>query len=158
MAASFTGCFWKYYDFKGANIPTDVQSFSVAFFNNEAALVNPRLSMNFTEKLKTKFQSETRLNLTAENGDYQFAGAIVGYQLDPAAINPETGAAQTQFTITVRVEFACPKYPEKNFTKNFTSSKIFDASSEFSSIEESLSNELTDIIVQQIFSAVALDW
>ena len=57
----FSGCFWKYYDFKGANIPADIQSFSVQFFTYEASLVNPKLSMAFTEKLKTKFQKDKRL-------------------------------------------------------------------------------------------------
>ena len=154
----FSGCFWKYYDFKGANIPADIQSLSVQFFTNEASLVNPKLSMAFTEKLKTKFQTETRLGLVAENGDYQFAGAVVDYRLDPASISTETGAAQTQFTMSVRVEFNCQKYPEKNFTKTFTSSKIFDANTAFAALEDNLTEELGTIIVQQIFSAVALDW
>lgn len=158
IAVLFSGCFWKFYDFKGANIPNDIENFSVQFFNNEASLVNPRLSMAFTEKLKTKFQSETRLRLIANDGDYQFAGAIVGYSLESAAINPSSGSAQTQFTMTIRCEFNCPKYPEKNFTKNFTSSKIYDAGTDFSSVEETLSDELSTIIVQQIFSQVALDW
>lgn len=158
ILASFTGCFWKYYDFKGANIPADIQSFSVQFFTNEASLVNPKLSMSFTEKLKTKFQTETRLGLVSDNGDYQFGGAIVDYRLDPASISAETGAAQTQFTMSVRVEFNCQKYPEKNFTKTFTSSKIFDANTPFASLEDALTEELSTIIVQQIFSAVALDW
>jgi hypothetical protein len=146
------------YDFKGANIPNDIKTFSVGFFTNEASLVNPKLAMNLTEKLKTKFQTETRLGLDAENGDYQFAGTIVNYILEPAAISPTTGASQTQFTMGVRIEFNCQKYPEKNFTKTFTSSKIFDATTEFTSIEDNLTEELGTIITQQIFVAVALDW
>jgi hypothetical protein len=58
----------------------------------------------------------------------------------------------------VRIEFNCQKYPEKNFTKTFTSSKIFDATTEFTSIEDNLTEELGTIITQQIFAAVALDW
>lgn len=146
------------YDFKGTNIPNDINTFGVQFFSNEASLVNPKLAMNITEKLKTKFQTETRLGLSSGIGDYQFAGTIVTYQLDPAAISPETGASQTQFTMGIRVEFSCAKYPEKNFTKTFTSSKIFDANTEFTSIEDNLTEELGTIIIQQIFSAVALDW
>jgi hypothetical protein len=146
------------YDFKGANIPTDIKTFSIGFFTNEASLVNPKLAMNLTEKLKTKFQTETRLGLIAENGDYKFEGTIVNYILEPAAISPTTGASQTQFTMGVRIEFNCQKYPEKNFTKTFTSSKIFDATAEFTSIEDDLTEELGTIITQQIFAAVALDW
>jgi hypothetical protein len=146
------------YDFKGSNIPKDVKNFSVGFFNNEAELINPSLSIDFTEKLKTKFQTETSLGMVADNGDYQIGGVISRYNLSPAALNAETGSAQTQFTITVKVNFTCEKYPEKDFSKDFTSSQTFDSGLDFNSIENSISTELTDIIVQQIFAAIALDW
>lgn len=146
------------YNFRGANIPDDVKTFSVGFFNNEAQLVNPSLSIDFTEKLKTKFQSETTLNLKSEVGDYLISGVIKRYEITPAALNAQTGSAQNQFTMTVSCEFNCEKYPEKNFTRDFTSSITFDAAVEFSTVESSLSAELSDIIVQQIFSAIALDW
>ncbi len=146
------------YNFRGANIPDDVTTFTVSYFNNEAQLVNPSLSIDFTEKLKTKFQSETTLNLKSEDGDYLISGVIKRYEITPAALNAQTGSAQNQFTITVNCEFNCEKYPEKNFTRDFTSSITFDAGVEFSAVEASLSSELTDIITQQIFSAIALDW
>ena len=153
---TFSSC--GIYDFRGTNIPEDVQTFSVGFFNNEADLVNPSLSIDFTEKLKTKFQTETQLGLKSEEGDYQINGQIKRYSVTPAALNAQTGAAQTQFTITVHVDFICPKYSEKDFSKDFTSSQTFDAGVEFNSVEGTLSNELTDIIVQQIFAQIALDW
>lgn len=155
-----SGCtpFWKFYNFKGAAIPADIQTFSVDFFSNEAAIVNPQLSMSFTEKLKTKFQSETRLSLTNANGDYKFGGSIVEYSVTPAALNANVGTAQNQFNIKVRVEFVCEKYPEKSFARDYAFFKIFDASATFESVEESLSTEIQNQIVQQIFAAVALDW
>jgi hypothetical protein len=154
------GCtpFWKFYDFKGAAIPADIQTFSVDFFSNEAAIVNPQLSMSFTEKLKTKFQSETRLALTNADGDYKLGGSIIEYSITPASLNADVGTAQNQFNIKVRVEFVCEKYPEKSFARDYAFFKIFDASSTFESVEESLSTEIQNQIVQQIFAAVALDW
>lgn len=146
------------YDFRGSNIPSDVTSFSVSYFENEAELVNPSLSIDFTEKLKTKFQTETQLGLKDQEGDYQVTGFIKSYRIQPAALSSTTGATQTQFTISVHVDFICPKYSEKDFSKDFTSSQTFDSQLEFNSVESQLSNELTDIIVQQIFAAIALDW
>jgi hypothetical protein len=67
-------------------------------------------------------------------------------------------AAQNQFTITVKVVFNCTAYPEKNFTKDFSFFRTFDATSNFTTVEKSLSEEITDNIVQQIFAATALDW
>jgi len=67
------------YDFRGTNIPEDVQTFSVGFFNNEADLVNPSLSIDFTEKLKTKFQTETQLGCRIECTNWCRANAIHHY-------------------------------------------------------------------------------
>lgn len=160
LAIMMSSCkpFWKFYDFKGANIPADIQTFSVDFFSNEAAIVNPQLGMNFTEMLKSKFQSETRLGLTNGEGDYRFSGAIVDYTVAPASLNSDVGTTQNQFNIRVRLEFVCEKYPEKNFARDFSFFKIFDASATFESVEESMSLEIQTQIVQQIFAAVALDW
>lgn len=152
-----SGCFLQYYNLKGSNIPKDVKTFSVDFFTNEAQLVNPTLSTAFTEKLKSKFQGQTRLNLVSQNGDYSFAGAIKEYRVSTATVsNGQT--AQNQFTISVKLIFSCPAYPEKNFTRDFSFFRTFDASKDFASVESSLSDEITDNIVQQIFAATALDW
>lgn len=150
--------FFSHYDFRGANIPEDVETFSVSYFGNEADFVNPSLSMDFTEKMKTKFQTETRLGLSSDQGDYQFAGSITRYSITPATLNNNTGTAQNQFSISVKLEFACPKHPEKNLTREFSFFKIFDASQNFQSIESALTEEITDNLVQQIFATVALDW
>ncbi|MBS3915045.1 MAG: hypothetical protein KG003_11130 [Bacteroidetes bacterium] len=146
------------YDFKGSNISKDVETFSVDLFGNEAQLVNPQLSLLFTEKLKTKFQRETKLHLITENGDWRFAGAIREYKIEPVIIDNNTGASQNQFTIGVHVVFENEKDPTKNFSKDFSFNRTFDASKEFSSVENELSDEITDNIVQQIFAATALDW
>lgn len=146
------------YDLKGSNIPADVNTFSVEYFNNEAQLVNPNLSILFTEKVKSKFQNQTKLNLVTSNGDYSFAGAIRDYKVIPATIDANSGAAQNQFTITVKVFFTCNLHPEKNFTRDFTFFRTFDATKDFSTVEATLADEITDNIVQQIFAATALDW
>jgi hypothetical protein len=146
------------YNFKGSNIPKEVETFSVDFFGNEAQLVNPQLSLQFTEKLKTKFQSETRLNMVTVNGDWRFSGAIRDYKIEPATIDNNSGAAQNQFTIAVKVVFENEKNPEQNFNRDFSFSRTYDAGREFSSIENDLANEITDNIVQQIFAATALEW
>lgn len=147
-----------HYDMKGSNIPADVKSFTVDFFTNEAQLVNPNLSISFTEKLKTKFQTNTKLILSTENGDYHFSGAVKEYSVAPATINSNSGATQNKFTITIMVKFECPLHPEKNFNQPFTTFRTFDAGKDFNSVETALADEITDNLVQNVFSATALDW
>lgn len=156
LAILLSGC--GIYNFKGTNIPPEIETFSVAMFNNEAEIINPQLALQLTEKLKNKFQSETKLSIRNDNGDYHFSGAIKEYKVVPATLDNNTGTAQNQFTISVQVLFECPKFPEKNFTRSFSFFRTFNASSEFSTVEKELSEEIMDNIVQQIFAATALDW
>ena len=149
---------FRAYDPRGTNIPEDVQTFSVDFFNNEAAIVNPQLSIQFTEKIKTKFQSETRLKLINGEGDYKMGGIIKDYRIEPATRTANIGTSENQLTIAVRVDFVCDKHPEKNFSKEFSFFRTYDATQSLSAVENNLSAEISDNIVQQIFAAIALDW
>ena len=157
MAVLLTACCGRIYDFRGANIPADVNSFSVEFFKNDAPLVNPQLSILFTEKLKTKFQTESRLKLVAEQGDFRFSGSITDYRISQASLD-ENGAAQNQLNITVHVVFFAGTHAEKNFEKDYVFFKTYKATDEVSGIENNLSSEISDVIVQKIYADVALDW
>lgn len=152
-----SACCGKIYDFRGANIPPDVNSFSVDFFKNEATIVNPELSILITEKLKTKFQTESRLKLVASSGDYKFAGTIKDYKISQASLD-NTGASQNQLTINVKVIFISEFHPEKNFERDYSFFKTYLATEDFNIIENNLATEITDVIVQKIFAEVALDW
>lgn len=153
-----SSCLCGRYDMKGVNIPEDVETFSVDLFSNRATIVNPNLAIGFTEKLKTKFQTQTKLGLVQSAGDYEFSGSITEYKIEPVILQNNNAASKNRLTIAISVSFACQKHPEKNQVKTYTFYSDFDASANFSSIEDALVAEITDNIVQQIFSAVALDW
>ena len=85
-------------------------------------------------------------------------GVIKDYRIEPATRNSNTGTAENQLTITVRLDFVCEKHPEKNQTKEFSFFRTYDAAKNLSAVEGTLSSEISDNIVQQIFAAIALDW
>jgi hypothetical protein len=93
-----------------------------------------------------------------ENGHWQFSGAIREYKIEPAIIDQSAAAAQNQFTITVKVNFENTVDETKNFTRDFSFFRTYDATKDFSSVENDLSSEICDNIVQQIFAATALEW
>lgn len=146
------------YSLSGINIPADVKSISVQFFPNKAQLVNPVLSQKFTEQLKDKFLKETSLTLINSNGDYRLSGEIVNYRIEPAAVNSATGTAKNKFTMSVKVVFECPTHKDLNFNEEFTKFTQFDASDNFQAIENTLSEDLSKQIIQEVFNKVALKW
>lgn len=148
-----TGC----YSFQGASIPPDVNTYSVGFIENRAASVNPRLSQTLTEKLKDKMNN-TRLNFVRENGDFIFGGYINTYNIAPIAVQGNANTTQNRLSVAVTIKFECPKHPDKNFEQEFKSFQDFDASKNFTSLENNLVSEITDQIVQEIFNKAAVNW
>ncbi|MFM9943761.1 MAG: LptE family protein [Bacteroidia bacterium] len=145
------------YKFQGTSIPPDLESYSVGFFENKSAQVNPKLGQSITEKLKDKMNN-TRLNFTRENGDFNFNGTITGYTITPVTVQENAAATQSRLTITVSVQFNCPKHPELNFDQNFSSFQDFDATKNFTSLENNLAEGITDQLVQEIFNKAAVNW
>jgi len=91
LCATWQGCTISY-SFSGASIPVDAKTYSVAFFRNNATLVEPTLSQTFTDALKNKMTNQTRLAQVDRNGDLAFEGAITNY----VPSQPGTSAARRQ--------------------------------------------------------------
>jgi len=75
------------YTFTGASISPDIKTVSIQYFPNQAPLVQPQLSSEFTEALKDKFVRQTSLELVNGVGDLNFEGVITGYDTKPQAIH-----------------------------------------------------------------------
>jgi hypothetical protein len=146
------------YSLSGINIPADVKTISVSFFPNEAAIVNPQLSQQFSERLKDKFQNETSLTLITTGGDFDFSGKIVEYRVIGIDVQENTNSNSSKFVIGVDVDFKSPNHEELNFTQYFESNEVFDASLAFESVEADMMERIIDEIVQDIFNRTALRW
>lgn len=146
------------YSFSGASIPPEAKTVSVIYFSNNASLAPPTLSQTFTEALRDKISTQTRLALVNKGGDLNFEGSIVGYTTNPVAIQSTDQAALNRLTITVNVKYTCSFDEKKNFEQTF--SRFFDYSSDQSlaSIEEQLIRDINVQLVQDIFNKALNDW
>jgi hypothetical protein len=146
------------YSFTGASIPPEARTISVAFFPNDAPLVQPTLSQRFTEALQDKFVRQTNLRLIEDGGDLHFEGAITGYSTQPTAIAGDDRASLNRLTITVRVRFVNEMDSSSDFERTF--SRFFDYPAEISLSQ--IENEAIDVIneelVEEIFNAAVVNW
>ncbi len=157
MALSLTTCSVNY-SFTGASIARGVETFTVEEFPNFAPIVNPPLSSRFSEALREKFLKQTRLSQVESGGDFNFSGEISEYNVKPGAIESNETAALNRFTIAVKVRFENRKDAKQDFEKTFSSYQDFDATKDFTSVENPLMLEIVDNIVDQIFDATATNW
>ncbi|MDR2813917.1 MAG: LPS assembly lipoprotein LptE [Prevotellaceae bacterium] len=157
MFALLASCSIKY-SFSGASISPDSKTFSVQFFPNMAPLVNPTLSSTFTEALKMKFLTSTRLSETDDAGDLAFEGEITGYAVTPQAITASEVAAQNRLTISVHIKFTNVQDPAQAFDKTFSQYEDYDSQRNLSDVEGELVDEIVKKLVEDIFNAAVANW
>ncbi|MCA1744976.1 MAG: LPS assembly lipoprotein LptE [Bacteroidales bacterium] len=144
--------------FKGSSVPENVNTASVQYFENRAPLINPLLSQTFTESLKDRITSESRLVIRDEVGDVDFSGEITGYDLRPMAIQANAISAETRMTITVRVRYRNFKSPQQNWESSFSAYADFESSQNITAIENELVRDIVDQITENIFNRAFSDW
>jgi hypothetical protein len=151
------GCTIKY-SFTGASIPPTAQTFSVAYFPNNAAMVAPTLSNVLTEALKDRFTRQTRLTQIPEEGDFALEGEIIRYETTPTSVSADEYALQNRLTITVQVRFNNAVEPQWNFTRSFSAFADYDANQLLQEVEGTLIEEIVETLVDNIFNATASNW
>ena len=146
------------YSFTGASISNEVETVSVAYFPNNAPMVQPTLSNTFTESLKDKFISQTNLELLNNNGDLHFEGSITGYKVKPIAIQANETAAQNRLTISVKVAFKDAFDEENNFSKSFSRFADYSSTQDLSAVETELIEQIVDELTEDIFNKAVANW
>jgi hypothetical protein len=148
------------YNFTGGSIEPNVKTISIQPFMNQSGLGPPTMGLQFTEKLKSFYQGNTKLTIVRDNGDWQLEGYISGYSMTPVA--PQAGAAQagSKITLTVNVTFNDVKN-EKTFRKDFSYPYIMNnAATTLSQIENDgvTIPGMMDQVVLMIFSETTSNW
>ena len=156
LSISLTSC--GIYSFTGASIPTEAKTISVDYFNNKAATVQPTLSQVFTERLKDMFLEQTNLSLSENEGDLGFSGYISKYQIKPMAIKANETAGQNRLTIAVKVTYNNSLDSENNFEQTFSRYRDYDSAQNISDIENTLIEEITNELAEDIFNKAFVNW
>ena len=147
------------YSFTGTSIQNDVNTIHIEYFEYKAQKVNPSLSNDLTEALRTRFRRMTRLEQVEQDGDLEITGEIVGYNVAPAAVSADEIATRNRLTVTVRVNFTNRKYPEDDFDgKSFSAYADYDTTNTLDAVESALCTEIVDKLIEDIFNATVAQW
>jgi hypothetical protein len=146
------------YSFTGASIPTEAKTISVDYFSNKAATVQPSLSQVFTERLKDMFLEQTNLTLSENESDLSFSGYISKYQIKPMAIKANETAGQNRLTIAIKVTYNNSLDSENNFEYTFSRYRDYDSVQNISDIENTLIEEITNELAEDVFNKAFVNW
>jgi hypothetical protein len=158
--ALYSGCSFT---LNGASIPKDMKTINVEFFENNALFVVNNLSQQFTEALKERIRSQTRLTIVrAGEADATFSGAITNYSITPVSVqatnnsNAPPIANASRLSITVKVKYTNQSDKKLNFEQDFT--KTADFTGDIASQEQNLILNINKQLTEDVFNKAFANW
>ena len=158
---SLQSCFK--YTFGG--VSTDAKTIAITEFYNNADLGPANMGQTFTNQLKTYIIQNSAISVVAEEGELSMDGEITDFRLTPIAPvanedpNQINNASSSRLTITVKVTYVDTKNDEMSFKdKTFSFYRDFSNEQNFADIEERLTKEIFDRIINDIFNASIANW
>jgi len=146
------------YSFKGVTIPADVNTYYVENFNLSAPNAPVEIDIQFSESLRTKVRTESRLKLTDTDPDVVFAGQITGYQITSEAPREGNTVALNKLDITVQVQFTNHRNEKESYSRSFSFFRTFPADQDLQAVQESLNRDIIKQLTEKIFNETFASW
>jgi hypothetical protein len=158
LVATIQSC--KIYSFKDVSIPNEVKTIHINYIENKARILNPQLSPQLTDALKTKINNQTRLTqVPTDDADYDISGYVSDYNVTTSGVSAQQ-AATNRLTVTVHISLK-NKYTDKKIgtpdfeadvSRNFDFSANLTLSDAEAQLMPSILSNTTDEIFNRIFS------
>ena len=101
---------------------------------------------------------QTPLSLVRNDGDLDFSGAITSYEVRSEAPGANDQVAQSRLSVTVRVTYVNHLDDSKNFEQSFSVYRNFPATSDLTSVEDALVDEIVQELAEKIFNRSLVNW
>ena len=147
-----------HYGTSGGEVPAGAKTISVQLFDARAPLSTPQSAQVFTETLRDLLQAQTPLNLTRTDGDIQYEGAIIAFDVQPVAIQANESAALNRLTISIVVHYTNTLNPKLSADINASRFADYDSSQDLTAVEGQLVQEISRQLSQDIFDKTLGNW
>lgn len=153
------------YSFTGSSLK-DEKTVQINEFPNNAPLVNPTLSQQFSTDIQNRFLQRTTLKGTKSNPDILIEGEITDYSIMPTNISSTTQQtsagtiqqSQNKLTITIKVHYENKLHPDLSFDRTYMDEAAFNSDLSQSDIEASQVRLVTERIINKIFNDIVANW
>jgi hypothetical protein len=141
-------------------MPEEWERFHLQTLQINASTCPLSYAANLSEAIKDGIQNNTRLTIAPDvkNAQVQLSGDITQYSVNPIALQNGDNAAKNRLSIGVifTLNYSVPKQEEVRIT--ITRFADFDASTNFSSVENQLLSSINEQIVQDIINKLMSNW
>jgi hypothetical protein len=135
-----------------------VKTISIKDFPNQADLVYPPLSQKFTEALRNKYISQTRLQMVETNADLELEGEIISYGVTDISVTIDGFASKTRLSVSIRVRYTNNKKPSDDLEQTFSSYREYENTYSLDQVEEQLATQMINDLTDEIFNATLGNW
>lgn len=146
------------YKLADINIPDSIKTIKVNYIENKARYINPQLSPQFTNKLREKIVSQTRLTqVNNESAHYDIKGYISQYDVTTSAISDQQ-AASNRLTVGVHITLFNRLSNEQPKEFDISRSFEFSATLTLAQAEAKLNSEIIRNLTDEVFNRIFSDW
>ena len=145
------------YTFKDISIKPDVKSFNVEEFNLTANAPGS-IDQSFTEELKRKIQSETRLYLDENNPHIIFEGTITGFSVVSTATDSQNTASLNKLEIRIKISYTNILHEEEDWESTFSDYANFDRDENLADVQDALIEEIFEQIIDSVINRAFSNW
>lgn len=151
-------CLSSCYSFKGITIPSDINTYYVENFDISTPNAPVEIDVQFSESMRTKVRSESRLKLKDTDPDVTFAGQITGYRLTSEAPREGNTVALNKLEITVQVQYTNHRNEKENYARSYSFFRTFPADQDFQSVQDGLNKDIISQLTEKIFNETFASW
>lgn len=146
------------YSFKEGQVDPNLNTVSIYNFTNTSLNGNSAVAQRLSEALRTRFLTQTNLNLVNRAGDIEFSGTVVGYDIVGTAISANETTNQNRLKVTVSIEYVNNIDNSKSFTQRFDAFADYDSNRNFVDVEEQLQDDIFFQLVEQVYNKALVNW
>jgi len=141
-------------------MPEEWKTFSVKTLDNNAPNTPISYAAQLSEKLKDGIQNNTRLLLDPETGkgEIYLEGVISSYSVTPVAIQEGDNSAKNRLTVSVQFTIFVSAPEEDKIILTSTRFVDYDSNVDLATQENSLLEEVSTQIVQDVINKLLSNW
>lgn len=154
VTLGLAGC----YTLNGISISPETETYWVEQFEVNTIEAPAEIGQQFTELLKVKVNSNTRLAFDEGAPDVLFTGAIVGFSVTPEAPNDQNRSDLSRLTVSVSVEYVDDLTEANSYTRTFSDYELFPADQDLLSVQDELLGVLFERLAEEAFNTAFSNW
>lgn len=154
-------CLQSCYRLKGISIPPQVDTYYAGGFQNKASNAPVGLEIEFTDQLIQKINGNTKLNFDDVSPHIEFSGYISRYSVTAVAPQQNDDQATTAFnrlTIAVNIDYVDTTNEEESWNQSFSFFEDFESTTELSSVQDDLIENIFNQILEDLFNKTFTNW